>query len=84
MSKTDPVIQDILKIQRITHNFTEPPFVNGKPLGREDMYRLVQFITTLANQMDDNQHRRETPLTREELGKMLMASAKWSLEEFSR
>lgn len=84
MSKTDPVIQDILKIQRITHNFTEPPFVNGKPLGKEDMYRLVQFITTLAKQMDESQQRRERPLTHEELAKMLMASAKWSLEEMSR
>lgn len=84
MSATDPAVQDMLRIQRIAHDFFEPPTVNKKPLGRDEMKRLSQFVITLADQMDDNQTRREKPLTRDELAKVLMACSKWALEDFTK
>lgn len=82
MKEHERQLNEAIRISRIA-DATERPMILGKHMGINEYQELLKFSFTLASQMFDNQDRREKPLTRLELSNMCLATAKWSLEQFT-
>lgn len=82
MKEHEKQLNEAVRIFRLTDT-TERPMIWGKLMEDGQYLELLKFTFTLGEAMFNTQDKRESPLTKEELTKMCLSSAKWSLEEYT-
>lgn len=80
MKEHEKHLNEAIRIFRMTDQF-EKPMIWGKHMEDAQYQELLRFCFSLGESMFQNQDKREKPLTKDELAKMCLASAKWCVEE---
>ncbi len=82
MQEYEKNLDEAVRISRLTQTL-ERPMIWGKHMETTEYQGLLKFCFTLGQSMDEIQNKRKMAMSKDELAKMCLSAAKWSLEEYT-